>query len=73
MRRLVSIGYRFTRLHAVLLGNAGQLVIGAGVNAVLGFAFWWLAARLFVSAAVGAQSALIAVSAAGPMNPSTIK
>jgi hypothetical protein len=30
MRPLVSLGYDFTRCHAVLLGNAGQMAVGSG-------------------------------------------
>jgi O-antigen/teichoic acid export membrane protein len=40
-----------------ILGNAGTLVATAGVAAVLGFAFWTVAAHLFSQAAVGYAAA----------------
>jgi O-antigen/teichoic acid export membrane protein len=40
-----------------ILGNAGTLIAAAGVSAVLGFAFWAIAARLFSQAAIGYAAA----------------
>jgi O-antigen/teichoic acid export membrane protein len=45
------------RRHTEILGNAGTLIGAAGISAVLGFAFWAVAARLFSQAAVGYASA----------------
>jgi O-antigen/teichoic acid export membrane protein len=40
-----------------ILGNAGTLIATAGVSALLGFAFWTVAAHLFSQAAVGYAAA----------------
>ncbi len=42
-----------------ILFNAGSLTGTMAINAALGFAYWWLAARLFAPAAVGLASAAI--------------
>jgi O-antigen/teichoic acid export membrane protein len=47
------------RGHSLILRNAAFMVLGSGSAAVLGFAYWWMAARLFPPEAVGLQSALI--------------
>ena len=38
---------------ATLLVNSGALAIGTVATAVLGFVYWWLAARLFPPEAIG--------------------
>jgi O-antigen/teichoic acid export membrane protein len=45
------------RQHKEILGNAGTLIATAGVSALLGFAFWTVAARLFSQAAIGYAAA----------------
>ena len=45
----------------VLLGNAGALATGTLVSAILGFAYWWVAARAFSPHAVGLASAAISM------------
>ncbi len=45
------------RRHKEILGNAGTLIATAGVSALLGFAFWTVAARLFSQAAIGYAAA----------------
>jgi O-antigen/teichoic acid export membrane protein len=45
------------RRNKEILGNAGALIATAAVSAVLGFAFWTLAARLFSQAAIGYAAA----------------
>jgi O-antigen/teichoic acid export membrane protein len=45
------------RKNTEILGNAGTLVATAGLSAVLGFAFWALAAHLFSQAAIGYAAA----------------
>ncbi len=47
------------RRHRDVLGNAMTLVATTGVTAVLGFAYWAVAARLFSQRAVGYGSAAI--------------
>src|SRR5947209_6656395 len=42
-----------------MLLNAGSIVGTTGVTGVLGFAYWWLAARLFPPEAVGLASAAV--------------
>jgi O-antigen/teichoic acid export membrane protein len=46
-----------------LLVNSGALAIGTIATAVLGFAYWWLAARLFPPEAIGKASAILSVIA----------
>ena len=46
--------------HRAIIANAGTLVGTAGVTAGLGFVYWWIAARVFPTAAVGLASASIA-------------
>lgn len=56
MRR--SIFSRFSTYQSILT-NATSLVGTLAVTSVLGFGYWWLAARLFSPAAVGLASAAI--------------
>jgi O-antigen/teichoic acid export membrane protein len=44
-----------------LVTSASALVIGAAANSVLGFLYWWLAARQFAPQAVGVASAAISM------------
>jgi O-antigen/teichoic acid export membrane protein len=46
-----------------LLANSGALAIGTVATAVFGFAYWWLAARLFPPEAIGKASAILSVIA----------
>jgi O-antigen/teichoic acid export membrane protein len=46
---------------SVLLSNAAALSAGAGTTAILGFSFWWYAARSFPAEAVGFAAAAISV------------
>jgi O-antigen/teichoic acid export membrane protein len=48
---------------ATLIVNSGALAIGTVATAVLGFAYWWLAARLFPPEAIGKASAILSVIA----------
>ena len=47
------------RSNSVVLRNSAFMSLGGVSSAVLGFAYWWLAARSFPAAEVGVQSALI--------------
>jgi O-antigen/teichoic acid export membrane protein len=47
------------RGHLDLFTNAGSLMAATAVTSVLGFAFWWLAARTASPAAVGQASAAV--------------
>jgi O-antigen/teichoic acid export membrane protein len=47
--------------HATLLKNSGALAFAAASAAVLGFAYWWLAARCFSPDAMGKASALLSL------------
>ena len=53
--------YRWITTNRAILVNAGSLIATNGVNAVLGFVFWWVAARQFLPEAVGLASAAISV------------
>ncbi len=51
--------YQWARKNSVILVNAGSLVGTTAVTSVLGFAYWWLAARQFSPEALGLASAAI--------------
>ncbi len=51
--------YQWAKKNSVILVNAGSLVGTTAVTSVLGFAYWWLAARQFSPEAVGLASAAI--------------
>lgn len=53
-----SISHKLQANQAIFT-NAGSLVLTTGVTSVLGFVYWWLAARQFPSATVGLASAMI--------------
>lgn len=44
-----------------VLLNAGSIVGTTAVTSLLGFAYWWVAARLFTTEAIGLASAMISV------------
>ena len=50
---------KLTRIHLAMLLNAGSLVGTTLMTSVLGFAYWWVAARLYAPGVVGLASALI--------------
>ncbi|HXL38606.1 MAG TPA: oligosaccharide flippase family protein [Ktedonobacteraceae bacterium] len=50
---------QLVRSHSVLLLNAGSLIGTSAVTSLLGFVYWWLAARQFSPQAVGFSSAAI--------------
>lgn len=47
------------RRHVDLLTNSGSMMAATVVNSVLGFAYWWLAARAIPAETVGAVSAAV--------------
>ncbi len=51
--------YQWAKKNSVILVNAGSLVGTTAVTSVLGFAYWWLAARQFSPEALGLASAAI--------------
>jgi O-antigen/teichoic acid export membrane protein len=51
--------YQWAKTNIVMLVNAGSLISTTAVTSVLGFAFWWVAARWFSPEAVGLGSATI--------------
>ncbi len=50
-----------TKLHWTLLTNVSSLVGGTVVSAVLGFAYWWVAAHFFSLETVGLAAAAICI------------
>jgi O-antigen/teichoic acid export membrane protein len=56
MRRLL---YQWLKTNKVMLVNTGSLVGTTTVTSVLGFVYWWLAARQFSPEAVGLSSASV--------------
>ncbi|MGI8826261.1 MAG: lipopolysaccharide biosynthesis protein [Chloroflexota bacterium] len=60
---MLSLITRLIRANKLIVTNAGAMIGTMGVNGVLGFAFWWLAARRFTPEAVGLASAAFSASA----------
>ncbi|MGH3801257.1 MAG: hypothetical protein ACRDTD_14190, partial [Pseudonocardiaceae bacterium] len=50
---------RILERHRAILSNAGSLCGTSVATSLLGFGFWWLAARLFPPSAVGYGSAAV--------------
>ena len=59
MNRLRASLYQWLKTNGVMLINAGSLIGTSAVTSILGFAYWWVAARLFPPQAVGLASATI--------------
>jgi O-antigen/teichoic acid export membrane protein len=59
MRGFIATVTEQIRSNSVVLRNSAFMSLGSASTAVLGFVYWWLAARSFPAAAVGVQSALI--------------
>jgi len=59
MSGLIATVTQLIRSNSVVLRNSACISLGSAFAAVLGFVYWWLAARSFPAAAVGVQSALI--------------
>ena len=51
--------YNWAKANSVMVVNAGSLIGTTAVTSVLGFAYWWLAARVFSPETVGFASAAI--------------
>lgn len=51
--------YQLVKANSSIIVNAGSLVATTGANSVLGFVYWWLAAKLFLPEAIGFASAAI--------------
>ena len=56
---LLKQALQWARINSLILLNAGSLVGTTAVTSVLGFVYWWLAARQFPPEAVGFASAAI--------------
>jgi O-antigen/teichoic acid export membrane protein len=52
--------YQWISVNSIILVNAGSLVGTSAITSVLGFVYWWFAARQFSPQAVGLASATIA-------------
>ena len=57
--KLAQQARAIARRNAVLVANSGAVAIGNGATAILGLAYWLVAARLMPPEAVGISSALI--------------
>jgi O-antigen/teichoic acid export membrane protein len=55
----VKVLPQWVKTNSVILVNAGSLVGTTGVTSVLGFVYWWVAAREFSPDAVGLASATV--------------
>ncbi len=51
----------WVRVNSIILFNAGSLVGATAITSLLGFVYWWVAARSFQPEAVGLASATISV------------
>jgi O-antigen/teichoic acid export membrane protein len=56
---IVSTILRWVRVNSVMLTNAGALIGTTAVTSLLGFVYWWLAARRFPPEEVGVASASV--------------
>ena len=56
---LISSVVRWSRAHWSMLSNASSLVGTVGINAGLGFIFWWFAAKRMPATEVGLASAAV--------------
>ncbi len=54
--------YQWIKTHSVILFNAGSLVATFVVSSVLGFAYWWVAAKQFAPEVIGFASAAISAT-----------
>lgn len=74
--QLVTLASSWLNDNRALFFNAGSLVATTAVTSALGFAYWWLAARLFPPEAVGlasaAVSAMMLLSAIGVLGLGTL-
>jgi O-antigen/teichoic acid export membrane protein len=50
-----------TQHHAVLVKNSGAIIVGSGTGAILGFAYWCLAARWLSPEVIGMASGLLSL------------
>jgi O-antigen/teichoic acid export membrane protein len=48
--------------HGALVKNSGALTVGTGTAALLGFVYWWVAARSFSPKVIGTASAFISLT-----------
>jgi O-antigen/teichoic acid export membrane protein len=58
-RKVRALLYRWAKTNSVIFINAGSLIGTTVVTSLLGFAYWWIAARQFTPEAVGLGSATI--------------
>ncbi|HEY7417629.1 MAG TPA: hypothetical protein VH593_20770 [Ktedonobacteraceae bacterium] len=56
-----SIFNQWIKKNIVLLANSGSLVGTTAITSLLGFVYWWIAARQFPAEAVGIASAAVSV------------
>jgi len=47
--------------HVVLVKNSGAIMVGSGTGAILGFVYWWLAARWLSPEVIGMASGLLSL------------
>lgn len=59
MRHAITIVYKLVNDGRVLLINCGSLIGTTVVTSAFGFAYWWVAARLFPPQAVGVAAAAV--------------
>jgi O-antigen/teichoic acid export membrane protein len=56
---ILRAALRWIRTNSIILFNAGSMVGATAITSLLGFVYWWLAARSFQPEAVGLASAAI--------------
>lgn len=68
--------YEWIKRNSIILINAGSLVGTTAVTSILGFVYWWVAARQFLPQAVGfasaATSAMILLATCGELGLNTL-
>ncbi len=72
----MKILLQWVKTNNIILVNAGSLVGTTGVTSVLGFVYWWVAARQFLPQAVGfasaATSAMMLLATCGELGLNTL-
>src|SRR5438067_3698044 len=56
---LLKKAFQWVQINSIILVNAGSLMGTTVITSILGFVYWWLAARQFPPEAVGLASAAI--------------
>ena len=62
MLGLIERLYAVAQNHTILIKNSTVIAIGSGMGAILGFVYWWLAARWLPPEVIGTASGLLSLT-----------